>query len=169
MGASSLNIDIQPIAPSDIPAIAALAREIWHSAYSGIISQGQIDYMLAQRYNHQQLREDLENREKWWHQAFVEGRRGGFACCEIHEGEFKLDKLYIHPERQRQGVGGALIAHVAAQAKTLGYPAVILSVNKRNEPAINAYRKLGFVTRAAVTNDIGGGYVMDDYIMTKAV
>jgi ribosomal protein S18 acetylase RimI-like enzyme len=40
-------------------------------------------------------------------------------------------------------------------------------VNKRNERAINSYRKYGFAVRETVVDDIGGGFVMDDFIMEK--
>lgn len=164
---SSLNIEIRPVTPPDVPAISALAREIWQASYPGIITQEQIDFMLEQRYGHERLYDDLEDLHKWLDQAFHEGRRIGFAFSEIYKGEFKLDKLYIHPDVQRKGVGGQLIAHVAERAKKLGYPCVILQVNKRNEKAINSYRKYGFSVRTSTVDDIGGGFVMDDYVMEK--
>ncbi len=164
---SSLNIQIRPVTQPDIPAISALAREIWQATYPGIITQEQIDFMLEQRYGHERLYDDLEDADKWLDQAFDGERRVGFAFSEIYKGEFKLDKLYIHPDVQRQGVGGQLIAHVAARAKKLGYPVVILAVNKRNEKAINSYMKYGFVIREAIVDDIGQGYVMDDFVMEK--
>ena len=163
----SLNIEIKPVTPPDVPAISALAREIWQASYPGIITQEQIDFMLEQRYGHERLYDDLEDAHKWLDQAFCEGRRIGFAFSEIYKGEFKLDKLYIHPDVQRQGVGGQLIAHVAARAAKMGYPCVILAVNKRNEKAINSYKKYGFVVREAIVDDIGRGFVMDDYVMEK--
>lgn len=161
------HIVIRPVTPPDIPAIAALAREIWQATYPGIITQAQIDFMLEQRYGHERLYDDLEDADKWLDQAFAGERRIGFAFSEIYRGEFKLDKLYIHPDMQRQGVGGRLIAHVAERARALGYPCVILAVNKRNEKAINSYRKYGFAVRETVVDDIGGGFVMDDFIMEK--
>lgn len=164
---SPLNIDIRPVTPPDVPAISALAREIWQATYPGIITQEQIDFMLEQRYGHERLYDDLEDADKWLDQAFVDGRRIGFAFSERHKGEFKLDKLYIHPDAQRQGVGGQLIGYVAARARRLGYPCVILAVNKRNEKAIASYRKYGFEVRETVVDDIGRGFVMDDYIMEK--
>ncbi|MCE1169803.1 GNAT family N-acetyltransferase [Azovibrio restrictus] len=167
MSSTTLAIEIKPVTPPDVPAIAALAREIWQATYPGIITQEQIDFMLEQRYGHERLYDDLEDADKWLDQAFVAGRRIGFAFSELYKGEFKLDKLYIHPDLQRQGVGGALIAHVAARAKKLGYPCVILAVNKRNEKAIASYRKYGFSVRETVVADIGGGFVMDDFIMEK--
>lgn len=164
---NSLNIEIRPVTPPDVPAIAALAREIWQATYPGIITQEQIDFMLEQRYGHERLYDDLEDLHKWLDQAFLDGRRIGFAFSEIYQGEFKLDKLYIHPDVQRRGVGGQLIGHVAERARREGYPCVILQVNKRNVNAINSYRKYGFEIREATVDDIGHGYVMDDYVMEK--
>lgn len=123
--------------------------------------------MLEQRYGHERLYDDLEDLHKWLDQAFLEGRRIGFAFSEIYKGEFKLDKLYIHPDVQRRGVGGQLIEYVAARARREGYPCVILQVNKRNVNAINSYKKYGFVVRDATVDDIGHGYVMDDFVMEK--
>ena len=164
---NNLKVDIRPITPPDVPAIAALAREIWKATYPGIITQEQIDFMLEQRYGHERLYDDLEDLHKWLDQAFHDGRRVGFAFSEIYKGEFKLDKLYIHPDVQRRGVGGQLIAHVAERAKREGYPCLILQVNKRNVNAINSYKKYGFEVRTVTVDDIGGGYVMDDYVMEK--
>jgi ribosomal protein S18 acetylase RimI-like enzyme len=161
---SSLKLEIRPVTPPDVPA---MAREIWQATYPGIITQEQIDFMLEQRYGHERLYDDLEDVHKWLDQAFVGDRRVGFAFSEIYKGEFKLDKLYIHPDVQRQGVGGQLIAHVAARAKKEGYPCVILAVNKRNDKAINSYMKYGFVVREAIVDDIGHGFIMDDFVMEK--
>ncbi|MDR2838025.1 MAG: GNAT family N-acetyltransferase [Azonexus sp.] len=161
------NIAIRPATPAEIPAIAALARQIWQAAYLDLLGQGQIDYMLEQRYNHRQLQGDLDHPDKWFDLAFAQGRLAGFAATEIYAGEFKLDKLYVDPALQRGGIGGQLIAHVAARASELGFPAVILAVNKRNERAIAAYRKHGFSVREAKVSDIGGGFIMDDFIMEK--
>ena len=162
-------IDIKPVTPPELPAIAALAREVWQATYLGIITQEQIDFMLAQRYSSKRLNEDLQSADKWLNQAFVGEQRIGFAFCELSKGEYKLDKLYLHPDFQRQGAGGMLIAHVAAHARKLGYPAVILAVNKNNEQAIKAYRKHGFTVRESIKTDIGQGFIMDDYIMEKQV
>ena len=164
---NSLNIQIRPVTQPDVPGIAALAREIWQATYPGIITQAQIDFMLEQRYGHERLYDDLEDLHKWLDQAFLGDRRIGFAFSEIYKGEFKLDKLYIHPDVQRRGVGGQLIANVAERARQLGYPCVILQVNKRNLNAINSYKKYGFEVREATVDDIGRGYVMDDFVMEK--
>jgi ribosomal protein S18 acetylase RimI-like enzyme len=59
--------------------------------------------------------------------------------------------------------------HVEGQASDLGRRSIWLQVNKRNHGAIGFYRSAGFeVVREAVF-EIGGGFVMDDYLMAKRV
>ncbi|MCP5267995.1 MAG: GNAT family N-acetyltransferase [Zoogloeaceae bacterium] len=162
---------ITPVRPDDVEAIAALARVVWQHAYPGIISQAQIDYMLDQRYNTAQLLTELEKPGYWWDQAFVAGGRVGFASCFLTgaPGEIKLDKVYVHPDCQRGGVGGALIERVLAHGRSAGCATLILAVNKQNVRAIAAYEKTGFTVRESVRVDIGGGFVMDDFIMSRSI
>jgi ribosomal protein S18 acetylase RimI-like enzyme len=162
---------IRPVCREEVGAIAALARTIWAQAYRDIISQPQIDYMLAQRYAAPRLLEELARPDIWWDQAFLGPQRLGFAATQgtATPGEFKLDKLYVHPDAQRQGIGSALLAHVQQRARTRGGKQLILAVNKNNAPAIAAYRKNGFEVRESVCVDIGNGFVMDDFIMAKSL
>ncbi|MFN0124154.1 MAG: GNAT family N-acetyltransferase, partial [Blastocatellia bacterium] len=54
-----------------------------------------------------------------------------------------------------------------AHARTRACRTISLCVNKRNTEAIAVYRRMGFAIRSAISVDIGGGYVMDDYVMEK--
>ena len=162
---------LSPVQPADVDAIAVLAREIWGSAYADIITPAQIDYMLAQRYNASRLLEELRTTGYWWDQAFLDERRVAFSSCYLTgvPGELKLDKLYVHPACQRAGVGGALIETVQRHGRDSGCDTLILAVNKQNSRAIAAYEKHGFTVRDAVRVDIGGGFVMDDFIMARSI
>ena len=166
-----MNLVIQPVRPADVAAVAALAREIWQSAYAEIISQAQIDYMLDQRYNAPRLLDELATPGYWWDQAFLDGDRVGFASSYLTgvPGELKLDKLYVHPARQRGGVGGALIDRALEHGRAAGCGTLLLAVNKGNARAIAAYEKHGFTVRDSVRVDIGGGFVMDDFIMARSI
>ena len=164
-----MKVLISPLAAADVEAVSALARRVWQHTYLGIISQEQIDYMLEQRYRAQLVKEELGLPTIWWDQVTVDGQLAGFVSCLLTAtaGEMKLDKLYVDPQRQRLGIGRRLIDQVVARAHAAACETLILAVNKGNEKAIAAYRKQGFVVRDSVCVDIGGGFVMDDFIMAK--
>ena len=165
-----MTLTIAPLAEDDADAVCALAREVWRHHYPPIIGSAQTEYMLAQRYRPELVRDELA-RGIWWDVLSEEGALLAFASSLPWEprGTIKLDKLYVHPGHQRLGYGGALLEHTCERAARFGYSRVILAVNKRNVNAINAYLKHGFRIAEAVVKDIGCGFVMDDYIMEIAV
>jgi ribosomal protein S18 acetylase RimI-like enzyme len=81
----------------------------------------------------------------------------------------KLDKLYVRNDLHGRGYGSMLMRHVEQRARTRGCTQLYLQVNKNNRSAIEAYLKNGFVVTQAATFDIGGGFYMDDYVMTKDI
>jgi ribosomal protein S18 acetylase RimI-like enzyme len=162
---------VAPLADGEVEAVAALAREIWHAHYPGIISVAQIEYMLAQRYDPRVIRAGLKRPDVWWYSLTERGRIIAYAALQLEPGAaaMKIDKLYVHPQWQRRGCGGRLVAQAEATARGQGCGELVLTVNRGNQAAVAAYRSYGFAVRAAVVQDIGGGFMMDDYVMAKPV
>jgi ribosomal protein S18 acetylase RimI-like enzyme len=164
-------VRIEPLTASDVEAVATLAAEIWHLHYPSIITVPQIEYMLRQRYDPAVVRAELERTDVWWDRLLVGERLSAFASYFLTgtPGEMKIDKLYVHPRCQRQGLGGRLVARAAEVARKEGCDRLVLAVNKNNRNAIGAYLKHGFRIADSVVKDIGDGFVMDDYIMVYAL
>lgn len=164
-------IEIRDASELDVPLVQDLARRIWHVHYPGIISVEQIDYMLSHGYADDLLRTFLSSPGAGLALAQIDGVPAGFAAwMRSSDAETtKLDKLYVLPALQRTGVGRTLIRHVEAAARADRSTALVLNVNKRNATAIAAYVKSGFSVRREVVVDIGNGFVMDDFIMSKAL
>jgi GNAT superfamily N-acetyltransferase len=167
MTADSPSVRITALTAGDIDALCALAAEIWRAHYPAIISSAQIEYMLAQRYNAAAVRDELARGDVWWDKLLVNDRMVGFASYFLlHSARaMKLDKLYVHPAHQRGGYGRMLLDRAVTMARAYGCDALVLAVNKRNEGALAAYAKHGFAIVESVVKDIGGGFVMDDYVM----
>lgn len=162
-----MTIEISPLRLDEAEALAELARVVWHAHYPGIIDQGQIDYMLAQRYQPGLIKQLLARGDLWL-AARIDGELVGFGHgYPTGDGDYKLDKLYVHPDRQRQGIGGALIQAIADRARRRGHSRLLLRVNRQNQQAIDAYLKHGFTVATIVVEEIGNGYLMDDYVMIK--
>ncbi len=161
---------ILPAGPEHLAAIAALAEVVWRAHYPGIISPAQIDYMLGRLYDLHVMRQDLADGIRYDRLLVGEELTGFAAYGSVGGGqEMKLHKLYVHPAWQHRGLGGRLLRHVEQTARQRRFRVLILAVNKVNHQAIPAYRKNGFVIREAVIVDIGGGFVMDDYVLEKAL
>ena len=150
---------------SDLEPLCTLARAIWQATYPALISQAQIDFMLADRYAPARIREQFNDPEHAWRLAWWADERAGFAHARIEAGACKLDKLYVHPDYQRRRIGGALLHDMKTFARDQSATRLWLQVNRGNTAAIAAYQKYGFIIREARVFDIGGGFVMDDYVM----
>ena len=166
---SSSEVRIEAVTEADVAALAVLAREIWYAHYPAIIDTAQIEYMLKQRYASEVIRAELRQDGLWWDKLMVNDAMAGFSSYFLSSREMKLDKLYVHPRHQRCGYGGLMITRACEVARAQGCSRLALAVNKHNSGAIAAYRKHGFDIAEATVKDIGGGFVMDDYIMVKPV
>lgn len=161
----TLTLSIRPLLERDLDQLRTLARTIWQATYTGLISQAQIDYMLAERYSAPLIRAQLDDAGHAWRLACWTDKRVGFAHARIKTETCKLDKLYIHPDYQRCGIGQALLNDIKTFARDHAAKSLSLQVNRGNTAAIAAYQKHGFLIREARVFDIGGGFVMDDYVM----
>jgi GNAT superfamily N-acetyltransferase len=165
------DFDIAPMTAADVQCIAELAAEVWRAHYPALITHAQIEYMLAQRYNREVMLDELRRTDLWWDVLRIDAAAAAFYYYFINgqAGENKNDKLYVRQQHQRRGLGGALIGRACAHARSLGCTRLILAVNKRNASAITAYQKHGFHIAESVVKDIGDGFIMDDYVMARAL
>ena len=156
---------IRPVLADDVEPVQILARTVWQATYATMISQAQIDYMLANRYGATQICAQLTDTDHAWRLVWWDAARIGFAHARMEGTICKLDKLYVHPDFQRRGVGRALLDAIQTFARERAATVLRLQVNRGNRAAITAYQRYGFVIREARVFDIGGGFVMDDYVM----
>ena len=154
---------------ANLPAISKLAGVIWRACYPGVITHEQIDYMLARMYSLDVLRDEIRSQGIRHDLLLVDGKPAGFASYgpTPEPGVIKLHKLYLLVELHGRGLGTRLLQHVEREVRAGAGRRLVLSVNKRNARAIAAYQRNGFVTADSVVTDIGGGFVMDDYVMVK--
>jgi GNAT superfamily N-acetyltransferase len=159
---------ILPATEEHLAAISLLVGVIWHAYYPVITSMDQIEYMLAWMYSLETMTAELRNGIRY-ERLLLDGELAGFAYFGPTEEPttIKLHKLYLLPQLHGQGLGTQLLKHCETEARKLGALVMTLNVNKRNARAIATYQRNGFTIAQSVINDIGHGFVMDDYIMTK--
>ena len=158
---------IYPARLPEVKLISALANKIWPQVYDYMISQEQIRYMLELLYTEEALSRQISDGQDfivYYHDSIPLG----FAAFapEAQAGFYKLHKLYLDPSMQGKSIGLALLNHVMDVAIKAEAHTLRLNVNKHNK-TISFYEKHDFKISSEVVIDIGGGYVMDDYVMER--
>jgi len=158
------SLHIREASKNDIAAIRQIATSTWPDAYGTYISKEQLEYMLDMMYSGDSL-EDQMNKGHQFYMAEHNSEAIGFASVSKEEDNAcKLNKLYVLPTAQKTGAGKALLFKTIDYARSLAADCIYLQVNKQNN-AQQFYSKHGFTVREASILEIGGGYIMDDYIM----
>ncbi len=163
-------LNIKKANTSDFASIRAIAYASWPVAYGEILSEKQLQWMLAKFYSDESLQKNIEDN----HQFFIVTENEiaiGFVGIEHgFQGEIttRLHKIYLHPSAFGKNVGRYLLDFVASQAQENGNVKISLNVNKYNT-AIGFYKKLNFAVVGEEIIPIGNGYVMDDFRMEKII
>ncbi len=157
-------LSIQPATEIDIPIIRALAHEIWREYYPTVISGEQIEYMLVMMYARDILIQELRQGKVYALASWGNRNVGYLSYYQERPERLKLSKLYLLKDFRGLGLGKQMLEHVMNAATAYAAVEVSLCVNKKNAQAIAAYEKFGFVQCEAVVADIGGGFVMDDWV-----
>jgi GNAT superfamily N-acetyltransferase len=165
------SLSFRSATPADAGALSDLARHIWYAAYPGMITEEQIEYMLAWMYAIPTL--EAEMRDQGIRFILATGADGlaGFSSYGPSDrpGWAKIHKLYLEPGLQGKGLGSRLLQETEARARSEGFQHVWLQVNKYNHKGNSTYQRNGYTKAGEVVDDIGGGFVMDDFVYEKTL
>ena len=151
---------------NELRETAVLAGKIWHECFTDIISEEQISYMVEKFQSYSAMKEQISAQGYSYYAVRDDGELCGYIGVKPEEGSrFFLSKLYLRKDMRDKGIASKMLERVFSEAKAAGKSSVYLTVNKHNRHAIDVYIKKGFRMVDAVVTDIGGGFVMDDYIM----
>ena len=71
------------------------------------------------------------------------------ALQPLSDGSCEMKRLYVKPAFRKYKIGNALVQQLLSTAKILGYTKIKLDTLERLQPAINLYKKHGFVITTA--------------------
>ncbi len=149
-------------------AVESLAREIWTEHYTPIIGREQVEYMLEQYQSVETILQQIQLGILYFlikaEEEFI-----GYIAVHPRIDELFLSKIYVRSDRRGRGYGKKAVQFAEKLAKVRRLKKIVLTVNKNNVNSIRAYEKMGFKNAGSLVQDIGGGFVMDDYKMEKIV
>ena len=150
---------------TQVREIADLAKVIWNEHFTPIIGKDQVDYMVEKFQSYPALKEQISEGYEYY-QIFSGGQFCGYTG--IHPGEDNrlfLSKLYLKKESRGHHLATGAFSFLKEICRERGYSAIWLTCNKHNDNSLGVYRHFGFEIIDTQEADIGGGFIMDDYIM----
>ena len=149
-----------------IKTVKILADEIWTEHFTPIIGSDQVDYMLLKFQSEAAISEQI-NKGYMYYLISNNHMNIGYMAVNPGNNTLFLSKLYIRSMVRGKGYGGQAIHFLQQLAQQARLKKITLGVNKNNTNTIKAYQALGFKIINSVVQDIGEGFVMDDYQMEK--
>lgn len=159
---------IRKAGKEDISAIRSMAEIVFRHTYAPILTPDQIDYMMEWMYSEDSLIAQMDGGHVFLiddDRAYVSFRYEG--CADDGVKVYHIEKLYVLPQWQGRGLGRELFDMVVGQLRQTadGPFRIELNVNRHN-PAVAFYEHLGMRRKSSGDFPIGGGFFMNDYIMS---
>ena len=147
-----------------VPLTSFFAKDVFIDYYTNLIGKEQAIYM-ADKFLSEQSIQNLVNNGAIFKLVLDNNEPVGFIEYIKEKDRVFLSKLYVRKDKRNKGIGKMMLEDCIEYTKNNKLNKIYLTVNKGNSQTIKKYDHLGFKQIDAVVNDIGNGYVMDDYIL----
>ncbi|MBE6110497.1 MAG: GNAT family N-acetyltransferase [Erysipelotrichaceae bacterium] len=149
----------------EIERMSAMATAIVREHFDPLIGKEQNDYMLSLFQTPGAIAAQLAEGYRYY---FVrkDGEDIGFTAFYPRQDAMYLSKFYLYRQERAKGYAHAMMEFVESETRKEGLQAVELNVNRFNS-AVQVYEKLGFEIIREEKNEIGHGFIMDDYVFRK--
>lgn len=153
---------------SNLVLIENMANTIWHEHYTPIIGTEQVIYMLDKFQSVSTMRDQINQGYQYFLINFNDNAVG-YLSFEKRDNVLFLSKIYLLKSERGKGIGRKAMEFVTSLARGSNCIKVALTVNRFNQNSIRAYESAGFEKKGELVQDIGNGFVMDDYLMEKII
>ena len=150
-----------------IKDLSSLATKIIRKHYDPILGSKQNDYMIDKFQSVKAIKKQLEDNYKYY--LINNGLNIGFMAYYLKEDSLYISKFYLLEEERNKGTGKKVLAFIENKCLENNKNKISLNVNRFNYDSIKAYEAMGFKRIRIEDNDIGSGYLMEDYVYEKDI
>lgn len=148
-------ITIYRVTQEDIPEAKQVLSHTWKDTYGSFLSNKTIEKVTTVWHDPEALKAQAMNPEIYFAVAKEEGKVVGLITVrKIDEMAIFMNRLYIHPDYQRRGIGSKLF-----DSSLQAFPTskvVRLEVEEENKKGLSFYLKQGFTEVERKTDEIEG-------------
>lgn len=135
---------IREAAPEDAAEIQRVAEVGWRATYGDILAADTIDMAMAEWYDGAGLREQITDEMIGYFVAELDGSVVGYCSGGNDDGTGYLGAIYVDPNRQRAGIGTALLDRFERWASDRGSSELRIEVIADNESGRRFYEERGY-------------------------
>jgi len=156
---------LKVLTTEQIKTVVALADDIWREHYTAIIGEDQVSYMLKHFQSFDTINTEVQKNVSQYYLIDSDETVVGYVAIKFQKSQLFLSKIYVLSARRNEGIGRKVIKLLRGIASEHALEKISLTVNRNNSHSIAYYKKVGFDITGECCQDIGEGYVMDDFIM----
>lgn len=130
----------------ELPSVAEVAlRRGWRGDYPGALEVDALAFSPFWRFDRAALAEARSATPSSTFRVVGRRRVRAYAVTGLAGDLAYLQRLAVHPDHQRRGIGAALVVDALAWARRRRAEAVLVNTQEENASAMALYRRLGFL------------------------
>lgn len=170
------DIRIDLCTEKELPQLRHLAMLTFKATYSAQNTEEVMTEYLQRAFNEKQLRQELKHPESEFYVlksgtdwlGYIKLNEGSAQTEAREDNALEIERIYVHPQYQRRGLGKRLLQEALSVARRKGKACAWLGVWEHNPKAIQFYEAQGFVKSGTHVFRIGGED-QTDWVMEKAI
>ena len=153
-------MQLRPARPTDAAALAGLALQVFLDTYCTNGLRADLTAEALATGDPARWRSELVDPQRRClllaHEVDGEAHCTGLAMLRLDAGQAELERLYLHPRFQRQGLGRRLLSAAEAAASTAGVHQLWLDCWAGNTRALAFYAACGYADQGESHYEFGG-------------
>jgi hypothetical protein len=150
-----------------IKIVARLAKEIWMEHYAPIVGEEQTVYMLEKFQSAYAVAHQIRSENYIYFLINYEDQPSGYFAVHPREEDLFVSRFYVKRPLHDNGRCRSAIHFTEQLASKMGKSTVTLTAHKHHSDSIAAYSRYGFCIVDAIESDIGNGFMMNHYVLSK--
>lgn len=159
-------MEFVPISPPQAEELSDYLHPIWHEVFDPLMPSEEAEYIFQSWTNPDAVRDAISEGYEYGYILVGDERIGLYSYRIQDDGRFYINKLYLEADFRGKGFGHEALMKMVSTARSEGCSGVYLNVYYRNKRAFDAYIRAGLTDYHRYREDIGHGYIRDDYVMS---
>ncbi len=149
-----------------VEEIEKLAKEIYLEHYSKILPVDFVKYWVDLYQNKENIIQSIQSGEIYYFIYLNDEIAGYFSyIVDTVDATLFISKFYLKEKFRGKKLGRFGFDKIFQVANENGIRKIWLKTLREN-PSVEIYKKLGFITEKSVETDIGEGHILNDYVLS---